>query len=633
MSAFGPWRSRLYDEPSPHRFRQLCWMGLEVEPTDFQLIWLPYALEHLRSWPDATRVAPLDSRVRHTVMSDAPSSVLQMVARLVSPASVAPSAWLEAILNNNQLCHVTILELDARGGQVLCGEDIAKLARWPGLERLHTLSLIGHELTDDDLAPLLESNRLKALRRLNLNNNRLTSETPRRLAQLDEPLPLTSLHMEQAAVTLSALEELMASPLGERLEALHVEPLPSTFLTRLQPARTTPWSAFGPIELEEEEGPGVLVASGALSELEEVCVEVEGSWDAWPVLSSDATPKMRRLAVSCHTVCDIIVDPGMWERWVASSRVDQRLSQLAFDLEPGSLEGSDAVLEVLTTWVRLFDAPTVLRVDDIDISPPWRTRAGGAHSPRLMLQWLALDGERLANSAQRQVYVGRRRGVVDPRMYQALDAVDRLEWSTPRVKMDNLEPLLRAPLWSGLDALTLISSTGDSIEEDAWRALRERLAASSVRRVGLHGFQWLSGVLEELVPSCPQVESLELQMGGGWQRHRVAPFLQSLDSSGLTHLGLCGVPQHIPDGILLLMLDIELPRLKSLDLSGRCWHPSTLEVLLDGLPLLGALRLSLKSYQERLAWADEIEARFPVIWSDHPELTPGRRRSSGRRRS
>ncbi len=203
-ASFGELRSLLQQAPDEARWRALCDLLSRWDHADPLLSAqaIPYALDHLRRWPDALRTAPrawIDA-----ALLGAPPPELPLATHLDAPYRGLSSRDLSTLASCGALDHWRIIRLThsplrAEGAWVLasapCQLDAldlsycslgdagaAQLARAEGWDSLRSLSLVRNDLGPDGLEALMLASFIPTLDALDLSANWLTDACAEQLA-------------------------------------------------------------------------------------------------------------------------------------------------------------------------------------------------------------------------------------------------------------------------------------------------------------------------------------------------------------------------------------------------------------------------------------------------------------------
>lgn len=186
---FGELRSLLQQAPSEAVWEALCALLESVTPSPrFEEVERPYLESHLRSWPDALRVAPAGWVT--PIFMDAPSPLLQ---------------WARVV--------------DLRA-HYLYGEPIWQLAHHADMRGVTALWLADNNLGDQEARTLAQASSLRALRHLSLDSNDLFEEGARALASHGALASLESLSAGDTHIGSQGFLHLTCSPLLPSLQAL-----------------------------------------------------------------------------------------------------------------------------------------------------------------------------------------------------------------------------------------------------------------------------------------------------------------------------------------------------------------------------------------------------------------------------
>lgn len=229
---FGELRSLLQRPPGVGVWSRICQVVEAWSPRVFRSRALPYAVGHLRRWPDALRRAPQRwaqqvlrggrapwpwelVRVLELRMPNLPEIVDQDEPFLEGDAA------LEALLESGALGHVSGLGLIDLG---MSDAGCAALVTRPEIERVRRLDLRGNHLGAAGVSALARAGALAGLEALDLRSNHWGGyeEAVGQLAQARHLSALRALELE-CDLTSSDLVKLLSSSVLERLEHLGLE--------------------------------------------------------------------------------------------------------------------------------------------------------------------------------------------------------------------------------------------------------------------------------------------------------------------------------------------------------------------------------------------------------------------------
>lgn len=280
---FGELRSVLHQPPSPAVWDQLCDLLDGWHRADLVQTALPYAQDHLRSWPDALRVCPLawiDS-----LRQRKPHPALPLV-RVVND----PHAF-NATLSGLAEQPLPLTALRARG--YIDHQGVQALARWPSLAGLEMLDLsrcrissgavaladglgpalrqlyLSHcALGDDALQAIVRSPGATKLEVLRLDGNLATDAGVLALAELPcmETLRVlglggTDIHRARQTFSAAVMAALVERGVFDGLERLNLSATP------LSAAHTNALASARPVNLRALDLSGCQVTTEALGNL------------------------------------------------------------------------------------------------------------------------------------------------------------------------------------------------------------------------------------------------------------------------------------------------------------------------------------------------------------------------------
>jgi hypothetical protein len=210
---FGELRSLLQHTPDEQAWAALCAL-IQAAPAQLASdALIPYALDHLRRWPDALRVAT-DADM-DALMDEAPARTLALARHLDAGNRWIADGYLDALLT-----HAPRLRALRLQGSI-SDEGATRLAQSPALDTIERLDLASNQIGDLGAARLTASPHITALRHLDLSWNALRDEMPVAMTH-DNLAALQTLLLEGSHAGAASCAQLKHAPFGGQLRTFAI---------------------------------------------------------------------------------------------------------------------------------------------------------------------------------------------------------------------------------------------------------------------------------------------------------------------------------------------------------------------------------------------------------------------------